>query len=101
MKNLTFIVHADAAEAFADVLRGLPQVAGFTFTQVEDHGVQAERSGELSARDLVVGYARRVRVDLILKDADVDVVLAALRESHIGLVGRATYCVTPVTSGLL
>jgi nitrogen regulatory protein PII len=101
MKNLTLIVHADTELALADVLRGLSQVAGFTFTQVEDHGPQDERDGELSARDLVVGYAPRVRVDLILKDADVDSVLTALRESHIGVAGRAAYWVTSVTSGSL
>src|SRR5581483_10766482 len=51
MKNLTLIVHADTEQALADVLRGLPQVSGFTFTNVEDHGPQDERSTELSARD--------------------------------------------------
>lgn len=101
MKNLTLIVHADTEQALADVLRGLPQVSGFTFTQVENHGSQDDGNGELSARDLVVGYTPHVRVDLILKDSDVDAVLTALRESQIGLAGRAAYCLTSVTSGLL
>lgn len=101
MKNLTLIVHTDAEQALADVLRDLPQVSGFTFTQVQNHGPQDEGNSELSARDLVVGYTPHARVDLILKDSDVDAVLTALRESHIGIAGRAGYWVTSVTSGVL
>ena len=96
MKNLTLIVHADIKQALADVLRGLPQVEGFTFTPVEGHGPQDESDPVLSARDRVVGYTPHVRVDIILDDADVDNVLNALRRSGCGVVGRGVYWVTPV-----
>lgn len=96
MKNLTLIVHADIQQALADVLRGLKQVSGFTFTHVQGHGPQDEHDPMLSARDRVVGYTPHGRVDIVLDDNDVDAVLHALREPHGGLAGRGVYWVTDV-----
>lgn len=101
MKNLTLIVHADTEQALADFLRDLPQVSDFTFTQLEEHGPQDEGNSELSARDLVVGYTPHVRVDLLLREKDVDAVLDALRGSHLGIAGRSRYWVTSVDAGVL
>lgn len=94
MKKLTLIVHADVKEALADTLRALTQVGGFTFTQVEGHGPQEASDPLLSARDRVVGYVPHVRVDLVLEDAHVDKVLAALQASNCGVAGRGVYWVT-------
>lgn len=94
MKNLTLIVHADINQPLADMLRGLKEVEGFTFTPVEGHGPQDERDPKLSARDRVVGYTPHVRVDIVLDDADVDKVLAALRASNCGVGGSGVYWVT-------
>jgi len=96
MKNLSLIVHADIEQALADTLRGFKQVSGFTFTHVEGHGAQDERDPQLSARDRVVGYTPHVRVDIALKDEDVDAVLEALQTSTCGVAGRGIYWVTPV-----
>lgn len=96
MKQLTLIVHADVEQALSDVLRGMDRVTGFTFTHVEGHGAQDEHDPQLSARDLVVGYAPHVRVDIVLQDADVDSVLETLERSHCGMTGRCIYWVTPV-----
>lgn len=97
MKNLTLVVHADIRQALADVLRGLKEIGGFTFTRVEGHGPQDERDPQLSARDRVVGYTPHVRVDIVLDNKDVDPVLYALRESRCGLAGRGVYWVSDVT----
>jgi nitrogen regulatory protein P-II 1 len=96
MKNLTLIVHADVRQALADVLRGLKEIEGFTFTTVEGHGPQDEHDPQLSARDRVVGYTPHARVDIVLNDKDVDKILAALRASHCGVVGRGVYWVTEI-----
>lgn len=93
MKQLTLIVHADIEQAISDALRSMVQVSGFTFTHVEGHGQQRDRDPMLTARDLVVGYRPHVRVDILLKDEDVDAVLAALRT---GQSGRGHYWVTDV-----
>lgn len=95
MKNLTIVIHASAQQALADHLRTLEQVQGFTFTHVEGHSDQSENDPFLSARDRVVGYVPRVRVDVLLADADVGAVLAAL-QSQDGFQGQGIYWVSPV-----
>ena len=96
MKNVTLVVHAEMEQALADVLRALPVVSGFTFTRVEGHGSQDEHDAALTARDRVIGYTPHVRVDILLKDEDVDEVLQALRTANCGLAGRCIYRVTAV-----
>ncbi len=96
MKNLMLIVHADLQQALADALRSFAQVAGFTFTRVEGHGSQDEHDPALTARDRVVGYTPHVRVDILLKDEDVDEVLQGLRAGNCGVAGRGIYRVTAV-----
>jgi nitrogen regulatory protein P-II 1 len=95
-KNLTLIVHADVQQQLADALRALPAVAGFTFTHVEGHGSQSHRDATLSARDLVVGYVPRVRVDILIEEEQVAEILAVLARPASGVAGRGVYWVTPV-----
>lgn len=94
MKNLTLVVHADVKQALADVLRGLKLVQGFTFTPVEGHGAHSGEDAFLRARDRVVGYVPHVRVDLLLEDDDVELVLKALRASNDSVAGRGVYWIT-------
>jgi nitrogen regulatory protein P-II 1 len=96
MKNLTLTVHADIQRALADTLHSLEQVSEFTFIQIEGHSAQDEYDPMLSARDRVIGYTPHVRVDILLKDEDVDEVLQALRAADCGLAGRGIYRVTAV-----
>ncbi len=96
MKHLTLIIHSNIQQDMADQLRALEQVPGFTFSHVEGHGAQVENDPFLSARDKVVGYVPRVRVDILLGDADVDVVLETLRTKTGGLEGHGIYWVTAV-----
>lgn len=98
MKNLTLIAHTDIEQPLADILRSLKFVQGFTFTHIEGHGAQDSRDPTLSARDRVVGYTPHVRVDILLKDEDVDAVLAVLRKSQSGVAGRGYYWITEVES---
>ncbi len=99
MKILTLIVHANTQQELADQLRTLNQVSGFTFSHVEGHGAQVESDPFLSARDKVVGYTPRVRVDILLDDADVSVVLGALRQAENGVTGQGVYWTTHVEEG--
>ena len=96
MKNLAAIVHANAQQNLADTLRGLEQVRGFTFTRVEGHGARADRDAALSARDKVVGYTPRMRVDILLEDADVDIVLGALHSASSDINDAGVFWVTDV-----
>ncbi len=96
MKHLTLIIHTNTQQDLADQLRSMEQVSGFTFSHVEGHGVQAESDPFLSARDKVVGYTPRVRVDILLEDNDVESVLDMLRNSTCGVEGHSIYWVTAV-----
>jgi len=96
MKHLTLIIHSNVQQDMADQLRTLEQVSGFTFSHVEGHGVQVENDPFLSVRDKVVGYTPRVRVDILLQDSDVELVLEILRNSTQGVKGHGIYWVTAV-----
>ena len=96
MKNLTLIVHADVKQVLADTLRSIKHVSGFTYTPVEGHGAQDGRDPTLSARDRVVGYTPQVRVDILLEDGDVEVVMQILRTADCGLAGGGIFWVAPV-----
>ncbi len=95
MKSLTIVIHASAQRTLADNLLTLKQVEGFTFTHVEGHSHHSEDDPFLSARDRVVGYVPRVRVDILLADGDIDSVLTALAGQN-SLSGQGIYWVTPV-----
>jgi len=96
MKILTLIVHTNAQQALTDQLRSLKQVPGFTFSHAEGHGAEIESDAFLSARDQVVGYIPRMRVDILLEDSDVDDVLTKLRETDKGIIGQGVYWITTV-----
>ncbi|WP_177418291.1 DUF3240 family protein [endosymbiont of Lamellibrachia barhami] len=96
MKHLTLIIHTNVQQDMADQLRSLEQVSGFTFSHAEGHGVQVESDPFLSARDKVVGYTPRVRVDILLQDSDVEPVLDTLRNTTYGVEGNGIYWVTAV-----
>jgi len=74
----------------------LAQAPGFTFNHVEEHGVQVENSLFLSARGKAVGYTPRVKVDILLEDSDVGLVLDALRKETNGMDGEVLYWVDAV-----
>lgn len=102
MKVLIMIVHSTSQQDLADVLRGLTHIEGFTFSHVEGHGVQEVRDPFLSARDKVVGYVPRVRVDILLDDSYVDEVLKSVRAMSMGGSELGIFWVTDVkTSGRL
>ena len=96
MKHLTLMIHTNVQQNLADQLRSLAQVTGFTFSHAQGHGVQLESDPLLSARDKVVGYTPRVRVDILLEDGDVESVLDTLRKTTYGVERNGIYWVTAV-----
>ena len=96
MKHLILITHTDYQQDLSDQLRNLEQVSGFTFSQVEGHGVEEESDPFLSARESVVGHTSRIRLDILLQDKDVDTVLNTLSSSINGIEGHGIYWVTAV-----
>jgi nitrogen regulatory protein P-II 1 len=96
MKQLVLIIHNNLKQDAADLFHRIKQIQGFTFSGVEGHGAQSGADAFLSDRDKVVGYTSHTRVDLLLKDIDVDGVLAELRKSKMGLHGQGIYWITTV-----
>ena len=96
MKVLIMIVHNNFQQDLADLLRSLTQVEGFTFGHVEGHGVQEAHDSFLSARDKVVGYVPRIRVDILLDDSHVDSVLESARAMSKGGSGLGIFWVNDV-----
>ncbi len=97
MRQLSLIIRKQAQQDMTDFLRAMPQVHGFTLSHVEGHGEQAEDDPFLSARDKVVGYTPRVRIDVVLSTGDVDVVITALKEAVAdGSIKSAYYWVATV-----
>ena len=96
MKHLVLIIHANLKLDASDLLQSINSIEGFTLTSVEGHGAQSVHDPFLSTKDKVVGYTPRMRVDLLLEDANVAPVLAALRKSEIGLREHSIYWVTDV-----
>ena len=96
MKHLTLIIHTDRQQDITDQLRSMEYVQGYTFSHVEGHGIETESDPYLSARDEVVGYTPRIRVDILLDDDDVDTMLEILREPKNNFAGAGIYWVTSV-----
>ena len=96
MKHLTLLIHTNVRQDMADQLRSLQQVSGFIISQAEGHGVEVESDPYLSVRDKVVGYTPRVRVDMLLEDDDVALVLESLRNTTYGVKGQGIYWITTV-----
>ena len=99
MKLLTLIVHTDVQQDLVKLLGDMGETSGFTFMHVEGHGQETEGDKFLSARDKVVGFAPRIRTELLLEDKDVDTVLATLRDKEHNIAGQGIYWVTPVEKG--
>jgi len=95
MNVLILIVNASVHQAVTDQLRAL-QVTGFTVTRVEGHGPHTAEDQFLSARDRVVGFVPRVRVDIVLSSEQLTTVLDALCSPGTGFAGHGTFWVSPV-----
>ena len=95
MKNLVLIVNASVLQAVTDQLRAL-EITGFTVSHVEGHGPHTAEDQFLSARDRVVGFVPRVRVDIVIPTERVSTVLDALCALGTGFSGHGNFWISPV-----
>ena len=95
MKHLILIVNASVQQVVIDHLREL-DIAEFTLSQVQGHGAYTAGDTFLSARDRVVGFVPRVRVDIVLEPERMTAVLEALREPDTGFAGHGIYWVSTI-----
>jgi len=93
MKKLSMVVHTSLQQELADLLRSL-QLDSFMFSHIEEHSSQLEHDPFLSARDRVVGYVPKVRVDVILEDDRAMTMLEEIRNSKISFNGKGLYWIS-------
>ena len=95
MKKLSIVVHTSLQEELADCLRSL-KLKSFMFTHIEEHSSQLKEDVFLSARDKVVGYVPKVRVDIILEDDRAGTLIDELRGAGVSFAGKGVYWVCDV-----
>ena len=95
MKKLSIVVHTTLQEELADCLRSL-KLKSFMFCHIEEHSSQLKEDVFLSARDKVVGYVPKVRVDILLEDGRAGTLIDELRGSGVSFTGKGVYWVCDV-----
>ena len=95
MKKFSMIVHSSLQQTLADFLRSM-QLDSFMFSHIEEHSTQQEHDALLSARDKVVGYVPKVRVDVLLENDRIDILLQELRNSNVSFNGKGIYWVVDI-----
>ena len=66
------------------------------FTHIEEHSSQHKHDAFLSARDKVVGYVPKVRVDVILEEERAKTLLDELKGSRVSFGGKGIYWICDV-----
>lgn len=77
MKNITVIVQPVKFEAVKRKLRDMG-VNGITITNVEGYGFQKRKNDVLDGQDAVVEFLPKVKIEIILKDADVEKIIGEI-----------------------
>ncbi len=95
MKKLSIVVHTSLQQELADCLRNL-KLDSFMFSHIEEHSAQLEQDAFLSARDKVMGYVPKVRVDVLLEDERAKTLLDELKGSGVSFCGKGVYWVMDV-----
>jgi nitrogen regulatory protein P-II 1 len=93
MKKLSIVIHSTQQQELADLLRSL-QVDCFMFSHIEEHSSQDKDDVFLSARDRVVGYVPKIRLDVILENARAGTLLEEIRDSTFSCNGKNMYWIT-------
>ncbi len=95
MKKLSMVVHKSLQQTLADYLRS-QNLKTFMFTHIEEHSSHVEKDSSLSARDKVVGYVPQVRLDIILDEKDIKLLLEKTRNYDTTFKGKGIYWITNI-----
>jgi nitrogen regulatory protein P-II 1 len=95
MKKLSMVVHSSLQQELADLLRSL-HLESFMFSHIEEHSSQLKHDAFLSARDRVVGYVPKIRVDVILEDERALTLLDEIRHSQVSFNGKGMYWISEI-----
>jgi len=97
MKCLSLIINESSKNEMVEFLRSLPEVSAYTIFHGEGHYSGNLRPFE-SARDEVMGYVPRIRIDLLLEADAVDAVVDRIKHCSACASRRGIYWVSPVSA---
>lgn len=97
MQRVEAIIRPDKLQVVKAALEELDH-AGMTLTEVRGHGVQRGVTEQWRGRTFAVEYLTKIKVELVVKDGDVDAVVSRIVEAaRTGEVGDGKIFVSPVS----
>lgn len=98
MKCLSLLVNESSKRELVELLRSLPEVSGYTVFRGEGHESK-DQQPFATARDEVLGFVPRIRIDLFLASEHLEGVVEQLKRCNgCGTAGRGVYWVSSVDS---
>ncbi|MGA2914964.1 MAG: P-II family nitrogen regulator [Sedimentisphaerales bacterium] len=100
MKKIEAIVRPGKVASVCAVLEEI-DYPGLTITEVEGHGKQKGLEQQVRGKTYKVGLLTKARIEIVVKDSDVDKVINAIRETAFtGKVGDGKIFVYPVENAV-
>lgn len=100
MQRVEAIIRPEKLEIVKTALEELDH-AGMTLTEVRGHGKQRGVTEQWRGRSFAVEYLTKVKIELVVKDEDVDPVIERIVDAaRTGEVGDGKIFVTPVSGAV-
>ena len=97
MQRVEAIIRPERLQVVKAALEELDH-GGMTLTEVRGHGVQRGVTERWRGRELTIEYITKVKIDLVVKDDDVQPIIDRIVEAaRTGEVGDGKIFVSPVT----
>ena len=97
MQRVEAIIRPERLQVVKAALEALDH-GGMTLTEVRGHGVQRGVTEQWRGRELTIEYITKVKIDLVVKDDDVQPIIDRIVEAaRTGEVGDGKIFVSPVT----
>jgi len=100
MQRVEAIIRPDKLQVVKAALEELDH-AGMTLSEVRGHGVQRGVTEQWRGRTFAVEYLTKIKLELVVKDADVDAIVSRIVEAaRTGEVGDGKIFVSPVSRAI-
>lgn len=97
MKKITVIVQPVKFEAIKRRLMDMG-INGITITNVEGYGFQKRKNDVLEGQDVTVEFLPKVKIEIVLKDSDVEKTLGEIIEiARTGRIGDGKIFISDIT----
>ncbi len=100
MQRIEAIIRPERLAMVKEALEDLDH-AGMTLTEVRGHGTQRGITEQWRGKVVTIEYLTKVKIELVVKDGDVDAVIALIVEAaRTGEVGDGKIFVSPVSTAV-